>query len=456
MDVWGTEQGYVIPKDKYYLPEIEFEPGELVALLVAAQSGGQDTAAESGARKLLYGADGGVLAGLGGGPLASGSDARSNLVHAAAEAAQELRRVRFRYRTSQGKTGERDVDAWAMVFRAGHWYLVGHDRERDDVRAFRLSRMAGEITDAGAGTAPPGGVPSGRPCGRRSRGSRRGTTARWCSSRRDGAWFAASQFPGAREIGTESRRMGGDGGPDGGRGCLRGDAARIRTGCRRPVCRPRCATPSCRGWRRSLPERQTGRCRRPRTASGGCSRSSRTSCSTRARRWKRWRARSTCSASTAPARPRPPVHVGPAAIRPGRPDRRRRRRGRAHLDLDGRSFLAPPAAHEDRGARGLPARNGAPRHARDAGCARAREGAREAPPLPRRRDAQETDGRIEIGARWPRPGASRRAPRGRDGRTNGCRSSISPHRPVSGAVARSRPKRCSRGMGHWYVAAWDV
>ena len=155
VDVWGTEQGYVIPKEKYYLPEIEFEPGELVALLVAAQSGGQDQAAESGARKLLYGADGGVLAGLGGGPLASGSDARSNLVHAVAEATQELRRISFTYRTSQGKTGDRDVDAWAMVFRAGHWYLVGHDRERDDVRAFRLSRMAGEIADTGEGSAPP-------------------------------------------------------------------------------------------------------------------------------------------------------------------------------------------------------------------------------------------------------------------------------------------------------------
>ena len=118
VDVWGTEQGYVIPKEKYYLPEIEFEPGELVALLVAAQSGGQDEAAESGARKLLYGADGGVLAGLGGGPLASGSDARSNLVHAVAEATQALRRISFTYRTSQGRTGDRDVDAWAMVFRA--------------------------------------------------------------------------------------------------------------------------------------------------------------------------------------------------------------------------------------------------------------------------------------------------------------------------------------------------
>ena len=202
IDVWGTEQGYVIPKEKYYLPEIEFEPGELVALLVAAQSGGQDQAAESGARKLLYGADGGVLAGLGGGPLASGSDARSNLVHAVAEATQELRRISFTYRTSQGKTSDRDVDAWAMVFRAGHWYLVGYDRERDGVRAFRLSRMAGEITDTGQGSAPSDDF----------RAADHVDAGPWVAAgddravvlfSTDRAWFAASQFPGAEEAATE-------------------------------------------------------------------------------------------------------------------------------------------------------------------------------------------------------------------------------------------------------------
>jgi proteasome accessory factor B len=202
VDVWGTEQGYVIPKEKYYLPEIEFEPGELVALLVAAQSGGQDEAAESGARKLLYGVDGGVLAGLGGGPLASGSDARSNLVHAVAEATQELRRISFTYRTSQGKTGDRDVDAWAMVFRAGHWYLVGHDRERGDVRAFRLSRMVGETRDVGEGSAPPGDF----------RAADHVDAGPWVAAgddravvlfSQDRAWFAASQFPGAEEVGVE-------------------------------------------------------------------------------------------------------------------------------------------------------------------------------------------------------------------------------------------------------------
>ena len=198
VDVWGTEQGYVIPKDQYYLPEIEFEPGELVALLVAAQSGGRDPAAESGARKLLYGVDGGVLAGLGGGPLASGSDARSNLVQAAAQAAQELRRIRFPYRTSQGRSGDRDVDAWAIVFRAGHWYLVGYDREREDVRAFRLSRIVGEIADAGEGSAPPEGF----------RAADHVDAGPWVATgddravvrfSPDRAWFAASQFPGATQ-----------------------------------------------------------------------------------------------------------------------------------------------------------------------------------------------------------------------------------------------------------------
>ncbi len=64
-DAWGTEQGYVIPKDAYYLPEIAFTPEELAALFVAAQGIRNDTPAEEAVRKLMVGAEGGVLAGLG-------------------------------------------------------------------------------------------------------------------------------------------------------------------------------------------------------------------------------------------------------------------------------------------------------------------------------------------------------------------------------------------------------
>jgi proteasome accessory factor B len=156
-DVWGVEQGYTIPRDQYYLPEIHFEPDEITALYLASQTGTEETVAEQGVRKLLYGADGGVLLGLAGGPLVAGSDTRSDRVLAAADAADARRRLRFGYRTSQGVVSTRDVDAFAAVFRGGHWYLVGHDRERDEVRAFRLSRCTTELQDAGEGSAPPEG-----------------------------------------------------------------------------------------------------------------------------------------------------------------------------------------------------------------------------------------------------------------------------------------------------------
>jgi proteasome accessory factor B len=156
-DPWGVELGYVIPKERYYLPEIAFSPEEISALFVAAQNAGEETAAEHGIRKLLYGAEGGLLAGSAGGPLVAGVDTPSPRVIAAADAASARRRVRFAYRTSQGAESERDVDAYGVVFRGGHWYLVGHDHERHAIRAFRLSRFISELVDAGEGDEPPDG-----------------------------------------------------------------------------------------------------------------------------------------------------------------------------------------------------------------------------------------------------------------------------------------------------------
>ena len=152
-DIWDVEQGYTIPKERYYLPEIAFTPQELAALFVAAQTGGDTDPAEQAVRKLLYGADGGVLAGLAGGRMATGTP--GTLLLAAADAAQRRRRVRFGYRTSKGAATEREVDAYAMLCRRGHWYLVGRDVERDAVRAFRLSRLTSDLRDTGEGSDPP-------------------------------------------------------------------------------------------------------------------------------------------------------------------------------------------------------------------------------------------------------------------------------------------------------------
>jgi proteasome accessory factor B len=156
-DVWGVEQGYRIPRAEYYLAEIAFTPEEITALYLAAQTGTERTAAEQGVRKLLYGSDGGVLLGLSGGPLVAGSDTRSDRVLAAADAADGRRHVRFGYRTAQGSLSTREVDAFGVVFRGGHWYLVGHDRERGEIRAFRLSRCVTDLEDVGDGSEAPEG-----------------------------------------------------------------------------------------------------------------------------------------------------------------------------------------------------------------------------------------------------------------------------------------------------------
>jgi len=198
-DAWGTEQGYVIRKDEYYLPEISFTPEEITALFVAAQSGHEETAVEQGVRKLVFGVEGGVLAGPPGGPLVAGSDAPSAAVLAAADAAQLRRRVRFGYRTAQGTVGERDVDAWGVVFRGGHWYLVGLDRGRDEVRAFRLSRVTSAIDDAGPGSEPPDGF---RATDHVEAGpwDPRGGDRAMIAFEPEVAWLVRDGFPDAREV----------------------------------------------------------------------------------------------------------------------------------------------------------------------------------------------------------------------------------------------------------------
>jgi proteasome accessory factor B len=156
-DVWGTEQGYVIRKEAYYLPEIPFTPAEITALFVAAQSGTDEGGVATGVRKLLVGAGGAVLTGVGAGPLVAGSDVQGELVSAAADAATRHRRIRCAYRNAQGATKEREIDAYAVVCHRGRWYLVGFDHEHDEVRAFRLSRFTSALQDVGEGSAPPDG-----------------------------------------------------------------------------------------------------------------------------------------------------------------------------------------------------------------------------------------------------------------------------------------------------------
>lgn len=58
-----------------------------------------------------------------------------------AEAAQQGRRVRLRYRSADRETSERAFDPYGLVYHGGRWYVAGYCHLRSDIRVFRLDRV---------------------------------------------------------------------------------------------------------------------------------------------------------------------------------------------------------------------------------------------------------------------------------------------------------------------------
>jgi len=48
----------------------------------------------------------------------------------------------IRYQSWRQDQTERDIDPYGVVFHTGRWYVVGHDHLRDDLRTFRIDRIA--------------------------------------------------------------------------------------------------------------------------------------------------------------------------------------------------------------------------------------------------------------------------------------------------------------------------
>src|SRR5688572_19706968 len=63
-------------------------------------------------------------------------------LRALSDALLARKRVTFRYHgLYRGDETSRDVAPYGLLFQHGHWYLIGHDALRDDVRVFRVGRM---------------------------------------------------------------------------------------------------------------------------------------------------------------------------------------------------------------------------------------------------------------------------------------------------------------------------
>jgi proteasome accessory factor B len=162
--LFDDEVGYRIDSSEATLPEISFEPDEMVALALAARAWSNASISGSAAaalRKLrLAGVeiDEAIPAGVE--PRIRTREPAFGSVHAAVLARQP---ITFEYRRADGATGTRHVQPWALKNWQGRWYLTAFDLDRAEERAFRLGRFVGPARKKGkSGTyeVPADHVPS--------------------------------------------------------------------------------------------------------------------------------------------------------------------------------------------------------------------------------------------------------------------------------------------------------
>jgi predicted DNA-binding transcriptional regulator YafY len=142
MGEWGDEpEGYTIPKDKYYMPELDLADDELAALRIVADVVlGSGEQAAVGFRKLSASAE---TSAWNAPHLVWGADVAAEQPNLSPLFAALVERVPvgFAYVSGDGSTSQRTVEPYTLVHRRGHWYLVGRDIDRDATRSFKVSRI---------------------------------------------------------------------------------------------------------------------------------------------------------------------------------------------------------------------------------------------------------------------------------------------------------------------------
>jgi proteasome accessory factor B len=127
------EIGYRVNPDDYYLPDLDLDDEERAALRVAVSAVSLGNQYGEGALMKLgsFGSD--ITT-----PIAS-----LPLVPALATLFEAFRRRAVVTFVHRGK--RRTVEPWGLSSKRGHWYVVGRDRDRDALRAFRADRIEGDV-----------------------------------------------------------------------------------------------------------------------------------------------------------------------------------------------------------------------------------------------------------------------------------------------------------------------
>lgn len=144
------EPGYRIRRDAFALPEIRLERDEAAVVGLAARVWQNASLAEATSSALLKLRAGGVAVDTEGlavvEPQLGAQEAAFDPLW---QAVVDRTPVRFSYQRPGAAPAERHLEPWGISSWHGHWYVVGHDRDRDAVRIFRLSRVVGPVTKSG-------------------------------------------------------------------------------------------------------------------------------------------------------------------------------------------------------------------------------------------------------------------------------------------------------------------
>jgi proteasome accessory factor B len=138
------EQGYRIDRGAYALPDLEFSAEELAVLGLASRVWQQASLAGPAARALVKLKALGVQTDeeslVGVEPRVRAAEPAFEPLYAAT---RDRTAVTFAYRSREGDASRRRLEPWVLTSRGGHWYVVGHDRDRGARRSFRRSRIEG-------------------------------------------------------------------------------------------------------------------------------------------------------------------------------------------------------------------------------------------------------------------------------------------------------------------------
>jgi proteasome accessory factor B len=132
------EQGYRVPPDEYFLPDLGLTGEETAALHVAVSAVLLGNQSGHGALMKLGGGVG--ENGAGGAVTPIGTLPLEPALPVLFEAFRRRATVTFEYRGES-----RTVEPWGLAARRGHWYLVGYDRVRDAMRTFRADRLGDDL-----------------------------------------------------------------------------------------------------------------------------------------------------------------------------------------------------------------------------------------------------------------------------------------------------------------------